>query len=122
MVSPKRFRSHFKKFELLAKTKFGWIDNRLYGHDVWVFKRHSVAGGLGLGVALAFVPLPIQMLLCLPFALFFKVNLPVALASVWLGILLIGVFLTAPQQLLRKKLGTVKSVAELDYFEKKVSN
>ncbi len=84
MVSPKRFRGYFKNFELLAKTKFGWIDSRLYGHEVWVFKRHSVAGGLGLGVALAFIPLPIQMLLCLPFALFLKVNLPVALASVWL--------------------------------------
>ena len=85
MLSPNRIRLYLKGFEKLAKTKFGWLGERLYSQPIWVFKRKPVAGGLGLGVMLAFVPIPIQMLLCVPLSILLRTNLPAALGAVWLS-------------------------------------
>lgn len=52
---------------------------------IWHFGRRHVAGGVSLGLALAFVPIPIQQVLSIPFAILFRVNLPAAIGAVWVS-------------------------------------
>ena len=85
MLSPNRLRLYLREFEVLAKKKFGWLGKWFFLQPIWVLNRKHVAGGLGLGVTLAFVPLPIQMLLCVPLSIILRVNLPAALGAVWLS-------------------------------------
>ena len=85
MLSPNRIRLYLRRFEVLAKKKFGWLGKWFFLQPIWILNRKHVAGGLGLGVTLAFVPLPIQMLLCVPLSIILRVNLPAALGAVWLS-------------------------------------
>jgi uncharacterized protein len=62
----------------------GRLGKRLHNADIWHPGRRSVAGGVSLGFFLAFIPLPVQMLIAAPLALLFRVNLPVALIAVWI--------------------------------------
>lgn len=85
-VGPKTFlRKHFSS----RKTKFGlrhngWLGKRLHDPGLWHFGRRSVSGGVGLGLFLAFVPIPIQMLLAVPGAILMRVNLPATVTAVWI--------------------------------------
>jgi uncharacterized protein (DUF2062 family) len=63
--------------------RFAWLGRRLHDPSLWHFGRRSVAGGVGLGLFLSFVPMPIHMLLAVPCALLARVNLPVTLTAVW---------------------------------------
>ncbi|MEJ5258679.1 MAG: DUF2062 domain-containing protein [Anaerohalosphaeraceae bacterium] len=55
-------------------------------HDlVWRTDRRSIAGGMALGLFIAFTPtIPFQMTLAVIGALFLKVNLPIAMAACWI--------------------------------------
>lgn len=57
---------------------------RLHDPNLWHLNRRSVAGGLALGVFVAFIPLPVQMLLAAALSLWLRVNLPLAVAAVWI--------------------------------------
>ena len=46
--------------------------------------RRSVSGAVGIGLFMAFVPVPFQMALAAISAVFARVNLPIAVAMVWL--------------------------------------
>ena len=71
--------------ESIAQSRAtGWIGKRLHDAEVWHLGRRSVAGGVGLGFFLAFMPIPVQMLIAAPLALLFRVNLPVTLVAVWI--------------------------------------
>jgi len=59
--------------------------DRLFHRHVWGFDRRSVAGGLALGLFVAFTPtIPFQMLLCAIGAILLRVNLFVAVAAIWI--------------------------------------
>ena len=62
-----------------------------------------MAGGAALGVFLAFIPVPIQMLIAAPLAFLFQVNLPVALAATWVS----NPLTLAPILLLAYKVGSL---------------
>ena len=47
--------------------------------------RRSVSGAVAVGLFMAFVPVPFQMLLAAIAAIFVKVNLPISVAMVWLS-------------------------------------
>ncbi len=53
--------------------------NRLQQPDLWHLHRRSVAGGVALGLFCGLIPGPLQMLSAALLALWFRVNLPVAL-------------------------------------------
>jgi uncharacterized protein (DUF2062 family) len=62
---------------------------RLFGkllHDpnLWHLNRRSAAGAFAVGLFMAFVPLPTQMLFAAAAAILFRVNLPVSVALVWI--------------------------------------
>ncbi|KHD11475.1 hypothetical protein PN36_18570 [Candidatus Thiomargarita nelsonii] len=62
--------------------------NKFFGkllHDpnLWHLNRHSLAGGMAVGLFVAFVPFPGQMLLAAGLAILFSVNLPLSVSLVW---------------------------------------
>lgn len=57
---------------------------RIFHPHIWGFDINSLAGGLSLGLFVAFTPtIPFQMLLCAVAAIVMRVNLPIALAACW---------------------------------------
>lgn len=58
--------------------------NLLTDQNLWHLNRKSVSGALAVGLFVAFVPLPGQMLIAAAAAIVFRVNLPISVATVWI--------------------------------------
>ena len=56
----------------------------LHNPALWHLNRHSVAGAFFVGLSMAFVPVPFQMLLAATLAIIVHVNIPISVALVWL--------------------------------------
>jgi len=83
---PKKF---FKKYmpdpNKIRESKYLKIfGTLLHDPNLWHFNRRSVSGGFALGLFNAFVPLPSQMALSAIGAIMLRVNLPIAVGTVWL--------------------------------------
>jgi uncharacterized protein (DUF2062 family) len=78
----KRFAGEIKRPSAESASLLNKISR---GRNIYHFGRRPVAGGVALGFFLAFIPVPIQMLLAAPLAFLFRVNLPVAIAATWLS-------------------------------------
>jgi hypothetical protein len=53
--------------------------------NLWHLNRYSVAWGVSIGLFMAFVPLPFQMLLAVAAAVIISANIPVAVVAVWVS-------------------------------------
>lgn len=49
------------------------------------FDRHSVAAGVAVGLFVNFIPLPVQILWAFMLAVYFRANLPIAVALTWIN-------------------------------------
>lgn len=83
---PKKF---FKRFIPHHDTIHGHKSLRFLGPlikdpNLLHLNRRSVSGAVGVGLFLAFVPVPFQMLLAGFSAVIIRINLPITLAMVWL--------------------------------------
>jgi hypothetical protein len=58
--------------------------NLLHDPNLWHLNRRSAAGAFGLGLFFAFWPVPFQMWLAAALAIPLRVNLPLAVATVWI--------------------------------------
>ncbi len=56
----------------------------LHDPNLWHINRRSSAGAFAVGLFMAFVPVPIQMLLAAGAAILFRVNLPLSITLVWI--------------------------------------
>jgi len=56
---------------------------RLTDHHLWSLSRRSITAGFGAGLAIAFIPLPVHTIVAVLAALYWRLNLPVTLASTW---------------------------------------
>lgn len=57
---------------------------RIMAPELWHLNRRSVSAAIAIGVFLAFIPMPGQMLVAAALAIWSRVNLPVAVMSVWI--------------------------------------
>ncbi len=58
--------------------------NVLYNPNLWCLNRRSAAGAFAVGLFMAFVPLPSQMIMSAGIAIALGVNLPLSVALVWI--------------------------------------
>jgi len=56
----------------------------LHDPNLWHINRRSSAGAFAVGLFIAFLPVPIQMLLAAGAAILFRVNLPLSITLVWI--------------------------------------
>ena len=74
--------THEKIKELKILKVFGTL---LHKREIWSLSRKKILGGVFIGVFVAFIPMPFQMLLVAFLAILFKVNFPITLPLVWLS-------------------------------------
>jgi uncharacterized protein len=55
----------------------------LHDPNLWHLNRRSAAGGASIGLFMAFVPVPFQMVLAAAVAIPMRVNLPISIGLVW---------------------------------------
>ncbi len=80
-----------------------WFGSHLHDPNLWHLNRKSVPGAFSVGLFVAFVPVPFQMVLAAAAAILLRVNLPVSVALVWIT----NPFTMAPIFYLAYKTGTV---------------
>ena len=83
---PRRFLKSYlpdRRF-IRGQKSLRFLGDRLHHPGLWHLGRRSVAGGLAVGVFVAFIPLPGQMLIAAIAALLLHVNLPLAVVTVWI--------------------------------------
>jgi uncharacterized protein (DUF2062 family) len=75
MPDHKKIRDH-KHLQIFGKL--------LHDPNLFHLNRRSVSGAFALGLFNAFVPVPFQMILSAAGSIFFRVNLPISVALVWI--------------------------------------
>lgn len=82
---PRKFiKRYMPEPEKIRQQKsLGFLAKYLADPGLWTLTRDSVAGAFSVGLFLAFLPLPFQMLLAAMLAIFFRVNLPISVGMVW---------------------------------------
>ena len=79
----KRVLPEHHKFQ--QHEQLGLLGDILHDPNIFHLNRHSAAGGVAIGLFLAFIPIPGQMLVAALAAIYFRVNLPLAVVFVWLS-------------------------------------
>ena len=70
--------------QIKSHPSLQFLGNRLHDPNLWHLNRRSLAGGTAIGLFSAFIPIPLQMVLAAMLAILFRVNLPLAVALVWI--------------------------------------
>jgi len=79
-----RQRQERLKYALRNSRLHRILGERLFHIHVWKIDTRSIAGGLSLGLFVAFTPtIPFQMFLCAVGAIALRLNLPVAWLACW---------------------------------------
>ena len=77
----KFFKKYLPSHESIQRSRFiGIFGNLLHHHNLWHLNRHSVAGGVAVGLFAGLIPgsNPVQFFFAAMFSIVFKVNLPMA--------------------------------------------
>jgi len=61
-----------------------FLGDKLHEPNLWHLNRRSVSAAFAIGLLVAWVPTPGQMLIAAVIALFFRANLPISVALVWI--------------------------------------
>lgn len=75
MPNPDSIRGH-KSLRFLGKL--------LHDPNLWHLNRHSVARAMGIGLFVALLPIPLQMVLAACLAIWTRANLPIVVSLGWL--------------------------------------
>lgn len=89
------------KRSLRGTRIYSILGRHAFHPHLWKSDKRSIAGGLATGLFAAFVPVPFQMVLAAGGAIFFRVNMPLALIGCWVS----NPFTMVPIFLIAKKLG-----------------
>lgn len=60
-----------------------FLGDRLHEPNLWHLNRHSVAKAFAVGLFCAWIPLPMQMVFAATAAIYFRSNIPLSVALVW---------------------------------------
>lgn len=71
--------------QLKTQGRFGFLGRLLDDPFLFHLNRRSTAGGIAVGVFVAFLPIPMQMLLAALIAIVIRVNLILAVVLVWVS-------------------------------------
>ncbi len=81
----KKIKRRLPSYEKLSQDKhFRWVHARLKQAELWRFDQASASKGAALGLFIACLPLPGQMLVAVVMASLLRANLPIALALTWI--------------------------------------
>ena len=83
-MARKFFRKYLPSHETIRQNRFiALFGDQLQHHNLWHLHRRSVAGGVAVGLFAGLIPgsNPVQFFFAALFAVMFKVNLPVAVAT-----------------------------------------
>lgn len=78
----KRYLPDHQKVRTHKHVQF--LGRLLHDPNLWHLNRHSAAGAVALGLFMAFMPIPLQTIPAAILAVYFRVNLPITLALVWM--------------------------------------
>ncbi len=78
----RRWLPHERKFREHKHLRV--LGNLLRDPNLWHLNRRSVSGAVGLGLFIAWTPIPVQMIVSATLAVLFRVNLPIAVVLVWI--------------------------------------
>lgn len=78
----KRFLPNPKNIQ--QNKSLGMLAKHLGEPSLWVLTRSSIANAFSIGLFMAFIPMPMQMLVAASLAILFRVNLPISISLVWI--------------------------------------
>ena len=78
----KRYLPDHKTIRDQKQLRF--LGERLHEPNLWHLNRRSVAGALGVGIFIAFLPVLGQMIIAAVTALWLRINLPLTVVAVWI--------------------------------------
>lgn len=84
---PRKFIKRFmpKPERIRAQKSLGFMASHLADPGLWTLTRTSVSAAFSIGLFVAFLPIPMQMLLAAFLAGFWRVNLPISVGLVWVS-------------------------------------
>lgn len=84
---PKRLIKRFLPDPQLIKENknLRFLGNQIHSPNLWHLNRRSVSLAFAIGLFVAFIPTPGQMAIAAAGAIWFKANLPISVALVWLS-------------------------------------
>ncbi len=71
--------------EIRQHKSISFLGSLLHDPNLWHLNRRSVSGALALGLFIAWIPFPSQMVLSAILSIFIRVNLPIAVVVVWIS-------------------------------------
>ena len=74
-----------KPEKIRSQKSLGFMASHLADPGLWTLTRTSVSGAFSIGLFVAFVPIPMQMLVAALLAGYFRVNLPISVGLVWVS-------------------------------------
>ena len=83
---PKRFLRRYmpKEHDIRNHKHMRFFGTLLHDPNIWHLNRRSVAGAFSVGLFIAMVPVPFQMILAAAAAIPCRVNLPISVGLVWI--------------------------------------
>jgi uncharacterized protein (DUF2062 family) len=73
-----------KPKEVRDQVKQLWLRHLIHDQNLWHINRRSISGGVAIGLFVAFIPLPLQMLIATILAIICRVNVPIAIVATWI--------------------------------------
>ncbi len=71
--------------EIKSHKHLSLFGDLLHDGNLWHLNRRSAAGAFAVGLMVAWIPIPFQMLLAAAMAILCRVNLPLSVALVWVS-------------------------------------